>query len=145
MTRRLELSALLFLVAGLARAEGLPSPDDAMVTQVAAATWKAAPKPVPEGVQVAPIAVDPATKASIAYAKFPPGLKFPTHTHSFNEYTVLISGKATFTLDGVAHELAPGSYIVIPAKTKHSVVCGPGAECVLLTRRAGPTDYQFMP
>ena len=42
------------------------------------------------------------------------------------------------------HQLVPGSYIVIPPKTVHSAACAEGAECVLLTRRSGPTDYNFV-
>ena len=45
---------------------------------------------------------------------------------------------------GKEHQIVPGSYFVIPAKTVHQLTCGTGAECVLLTRRAGPTDYNFV-
>ncbi len=70
------------------------------------------------------IAVDPKTGGLVAYAKFPPGYVFPQHWHSHTEYTVLLSGKASFTLDGKTHELIPGSYVVIPAKAHDSVTCG---------------------
>ena len=91
-----------------------------------------------------PIAVDPNTGGSVGYAKFPPGFVFPTHWHSATEYTVLISGKASFTVAGKTHQLVPGSYLVVPPKTEHGVTCSQGADCVLLTRRGGPTDYHFV-
>ncbi len=69
---------------------------------------------------------------------------FPTHWHSATEHTVLITGKASFTVGGKTHQLVPGSYLVVRPKTEHGVTCGQGAECVLLTRRAGPTDYHFV-
>ena len=47
-------------------------------------------------------------------------------------------------LDGKPHELVPGSYVVIPAKTHHELDCGASGECLLLTRRAGPMDYNFV-
>jgi quercetin dioxygenase-like cupin family protein len=142
--RWLTLLVVVTSAGALADGPALPSPEAALVANLASAVWKPAPKPVPEGVQVSPIAVDPETKASLAYARFPPGLKFPVHTHSHAEYTVLVSGQATFTVEGVVHELRAGSYLVIPAKVKHGVTCGAGSECILLTRRAGPTDYQFV-
>ena len=74
----------------------------------------------------------------------PPGYTFPMHWHSAAEYTSVISGKAQFTVNGKTYDLEPGSYIVIPAKAHHMAKCAPGAECVLLTRRAGPADYNWV-
>ena len=56
----------------------------------------------------------------------------------------MISGSAALLLDGKPHELVPGSYVVIPAKTHHELDCGASGECLLLTRRAGPMDYNFV-
>jgi quercetin dioxygenase-like cupin family protein len=146
MNKTMKLLALVLLLGAVARAEGdkPPSTEDALVADVATAKWKAASKPVPSEVQVSPIAVNPETKASIAYAKFPAGFKFPLHWHSHAEYSVFVSGKGTFILDGTPHEMTVGSYIVIPAKSKHELHCGAEAECIVLTRRAGPTDYHFV-
>jgi len=47
-------------------------------------------------------------------------------------------------LDGKQHEISPEATPVIPAKMVHQFTCGPGADCLLLTRRAGPTDYNFI-
>ena len=148
MHQRATLLVTFFLAAvayAQAPAAKPPSSEDALVMNLADAKWAAPKVPeVPPGVMAAPIAVDPKTGGPLAYAKFPPGYVFPPHWHSHTEYTVLISGKASFTLDGKTHELTPGSYVVIPAKAHHSVTCGQGSECVLLTRRAGPIDYHFV-
>jgi len=142
------LSASLLLCA-TARADGPakpPSTEDAQVAHVAEAHFAPPKAPeVPAGAMAAAIAVDPATGGSVAYARFPAGYVFRAHWHSHAEYTLLVSGKATFTLDGKSHQLVAGSYVAIPAKLPHSVTCAAGAECVLFTRRAGPTDYHMVP
>lgn len=140
------LAILLVAVLTYADPAKPPSAEDALVTHVADAKWAAPQLPeIPSGAMTSPIAVDPKTGGSVGYAKFPPGYVFPSHWHSQTEYTVLLSGKARFTIEGKSHELVPGSYIVIPAKSHHAVTCGAGSECLLLTRRAGPTDYHFDP
>ncbi len=144
---RRAIPLVVFALAAITYADApkLPSTEDALVAHLAGAKWAAPTVPgIPPGVMASPIAVDPNTGGSVGYAKFPPGFVFPTHWHSATEYTVLISGKASFTVAGKTHELVPGSYLVVPPKTEHGVTCGQGAECVLLTRRAGPTDYHFV-
>ncbi len=145
MKKTLKLLPLVLLVSAVARADGdkMPSTEEALVVHLEGAKWKPAPKPN-EAVMVSPIAVDPASKASLGYAKFPAGYKFPAHFHTHAEYSVLISGKAVFTIDGKEHAMEPGSYVTIPGKTKHALTCGEGAECVLLTRRPGLADYHWV-
>lgn len=63
---------------------------------------------------------------------------------SHAEYTTIVAGKGTFTLDGKPHEVQAGSDLVIPAKVHHALVRAAAAGCVLLTRRVGPTDYSFV-
>jgi quercetin dioxygenase-like cupin family protein len=84
------------------------------------------------------------TKGATVYAKTPAGTGLPAHWHSATEYTVLLAGKGTLTLDGKQHEVAPGGYVVIPAKAVHQFVCSAGTDCLLFTRRGGPTDYNFV-
>jgi quercetin dioxygenase-like cupin family protein len=121
-----------------------PSTEDGRIVHLKDVQWTPAKmKEFPPGAMSSVIAVDPQTGGSIAYGKFPAGGALATHWHSFAEYTVLLSGKATFTVDGKATELSPGDFIVIPAKVLHSLKCGAGAECVVFTRRGGATDYHF--
>jgi quercetin dioxygenase-like cupin family protein len=146
VSRYFAVAALLVTTAARSDAPAAkpPSTEDAQVVHLKDVQW-APPKAkeFPPGALTAPIATDPQTGGSIGYGKFPAGYALPTHWHSFTEYTVLLSGKATFTVDGKASELSPGDFIVIPPKAHHSLKCGAGAECVLMTRRAGPTDYHF--
>ena len=78
----------------------------------------------------APSSVD----ASVTTAAAPEG----------TEYTSVVSGKMQFTVNGKTYDLVPGSYVVIPAKAHHMAKCAPGAECIAITRRAGPPDYNWV-
>lgn len=140
-----RIALLLFASAALAAdAPKLPSTEGMLVADPQQAKFNPVTmEGVPPGAVTSPIAVDPETKASIGYAKFPPGFAFPKHWHSQTEYTVLLAGTATFEIDGKPHQLVPGSYVVIPAKTPHQLHCG-STECLLLTRRAGATDYNWV-
>ncbi len=150
MPRLSALLAVTVLFPLAARADEAPKPkppstEEQLVAGLASAKWVPAPTPgLPKGAQVSAIGVDPATGGSTAYARLPPGYRLPMHFHSHAEYTAIIAGKGTFTLDGKLHEVQAGSYLVIPAKVHHALVCAAGTECVLLTRRAGPTDYNFV-
>jgi len=146
MHRPLRLSLVVVLPAALALAADNkpPTMDEQQVAHLKDAKFAAPKLPeIPPGAMGAPIASDP-NGPNVGYAKFKPGYTFPMHWHSFTEYTVLLSGKGEFTVNGKTYELEPGSYIVIPAKAHHMAKCAAGAECILLTRRAGPADYNWV-
>lgn len=146
MHRPLRLSLLVVLPAALVFAADNkpPAMDDQIAVNLKDAKWAAPKLPeIPPGVMGSPIAADPGG-GNIGYAKFTPGFTFPMHWHSAAEYTSVISGKAQFTVNGKTYDLEPGGYIVIPAKAHHTAKCGSGAECILLTRRAGPVDYNWV-
>jgi quercetin dioxygenase-like cupin family protein len=135
---------MTILFALLLAAGTPPSTEDAMVVHIKDAKFAPATMAgMPQGVSNAPIGVDPNTKGGTGYGKLTAGTTLPEHFHSFPEYTALISGKATLTVEGKKNEIAPGDYFILPAKTKHALTCNQGSDCVLLTRRAGPTDYTF--
>lgn len=144
---RPAIALCLLFAATLVRADPpapRPAVDEAQVVHLADAHWNPIKLPeVPAGGFSSLVAGDPKTGPSLAYAKFSPGFAFPAHHHSHTEYTVLLSGAATFVVDNKPHALVAGSYLVIPAGVPHSVTCEAPAECLLLTRRAGATDYQF--
>jgi quercetin dioxygenase-like cupin family protein len=136
------LTLSLLLAAGAANP---PSTEEALVAQVATAKFVETTTPnAPKGSTNALIGVDPSTKGPTGYGKTPAGKGFPPHWHSFAEYTVLLAGNGTLTLDGKKQAVAQGSYFVIPAKIVHEFICGSDGDCVLLTRRAGPADYNFV-
>ena len=140
-----KLVLLLVATAAAADAPKPPSTEEALVASVESAKFVESTTPhSPKGSQGAMIGIDPNTKGATAYGKTPAGTGLPAHWHSSAEYTVLLSGRGILTLDGKKHEVAPGGYLVIPAKMVHQFTCNPGADCLLLTRRGGPTDYNFV-
>jgi quercetin dioxygenase-like cupin family protein len=146
---RLTLLALASTAAS-ARADapaGLPPVDSGQAVIFSDVKWTPfrVPEgaPIPAGLMVSRVAGDAQTGPSVSYVKFPAGYAFPAHWHSFTEYSVVISGILQSSVNGKATALPPGSYFVLPAKTVHQTTCQPGQECVVLVRRAGPTDYHF--
>src|SRR5262245_28373509 len=142
MNRPLKIAALL-LFAAVARADDV-KPGEGKVTHLEEAHW-IVPKVegIPEGVMASPISQDPKSGESVGYGKIPAGTHFPSHWHSHVEHSILIHGKAKFTLGGKEHEIAPGSFVEIPAKMHHELWCLAGDDCVLFTHRGGPTDYHW--
>jgi quercetin dioxygenase-like cupin family protein len=57
---------------------------------------------------------------------------------------MLVSGKATLTVEGKPHTLVPGSYTVLPSKKLHELSCDDPAGCVSLVRRSGPPDVNWV-
>ena len=51
-----------------------------------------------------------------------PGMKLFPHVHEdFDQIATIISGTAIYTVNGVAHEVGPGSLILIPAGQPHFI------------------------
>ena len=140
-----KILPLLIAAAALADAPKPPSTEDAMVATLAEAKFVDSTMPqAPKGSQQALLGVDPNTKGPTAYSKTPAGAGLPAHWHSFAEYTALLSGSGTLMLAGKSQQVGPGSYFIIPAKTPHQFTCAAGADCMLLTRRTGPVDYNWI-
>src|SRR3954447_3343317 len=137
------LFAALLLAAGNAPATP-PSTEEILVVKLKDAKFNPnTAKGVPAGVSGSPIGVDPKTSGPTGYSKFAAGTKFPEHIHSYTEYSALVAGNATLTIQDKTYELSAGDYAIIPAKTPHSLTCHQDGDCVQLTRRAGPNDYTF--
>ena len=141
-----SLSLLVVLTASAVPAQA-PSPaptvDSALVANLKDAKWTPWTTPgAPTGVMVWPVAGDGKTGPSLTYAKWPAGLAFPAHWHSFAETAVIITGTLAFVIDGKPYELSAGSAVTFPAKQVHRGTCKDGP-CILLIRRTGATDYHF--
>ena len=150
---RLFCSALLaMLLTVTLRAEGesqerSPSPDQPLVTNLDDADWgpPGTADGFPRGVQSAQLGIDPDNGGPIYYARFPAGSHFDLHWHSHTEYVAVLSGEVTLVLGEETHALSPGSYIVIPARMNHSWDVPPGGDdSVILVRRRGPADFNFV-
>ena len=99
---------------------------------------------VPVGVRTARVGIDPATGGVTYYAKFPACSHFDLHWHTHDEFVVVVQGAVTIELGAETHSLRLGSYIVIPGKMNHSWDVPEGDDVVILVRRAGPADFNFV-
>lgn len=99
----------------------------------------------PVGVQTARQGVDPDTGGITYYARFPAGSHFDLHWHTHDEYVVVVQGELSIRLGEDDHDLAVGSYVVIPGSLNHSwTVPAEGEDAIILVRRAGPADFHFV-
>lgn len=49
------------------------------------------------------------------------GARLPEHSHPHEQLTYVLSGRLSFRLDGVAHDLAAGAVLLIPGGVPHGV------------------------
>lgn len=98
----------------------------------------------PLGVRTAQQGVDPVTGGITYYAMFPAGTHFDLHWHSWDEFVVVVSGAVTLELGDITQLVQTGSYIVIPAKMPHSWDVPLDEDVVILVRRAGPADFNYI-
>ncbi|HZI65871.1 MAG TPA: cupin domain-containing protein [Thermoanaerobaculia bacterium] len=94
-----------------------------------------------KGFWIAPLWGDPSKGAYGALKKVAGGTELGWHTHTHAQKVVAVSGTIGFTLEGEsAKDLTAGSYVYLPAKTKHHTVCKTGADCIFFEEQPGKTD-----
>lgn len=98
----------------------------------------------PAGLRNASIARDPETGGITYLARFPAGSRFEMHWHTYTETVVVLEGAVDIKLDGTEHTATAGSYVIIPGGAHHDWRVHPGADVVLLARRDGPPDFNFV-
>jgi quercetin dioxygenase-like cupin family protein len=69
--------------------------------------------------QVSVLRVDPKTQATQLLIRVPKQMHVPMHWHSANETHTMIKGTMVFEHDGQRHELGPGGFNYVPARTHH--------------------------
>jgi quercetin dioxygenase-like cupin family protein len=150
MARRigfLLMGAALTVGATSAHAQSRSQPPlEALVVNFRDAEWGppgTTPR-FPAGVQTAQLGVDPATGGPSYLARFPAGSHFDLHWHTHPEYVFVLSGAVTLELGEDTHALEPGDYVVIPGAMNHSWDVPQGAPVVILVRRSGPADFNFV-
>jgi len=51
-----------------------------------------------------------------------PGLRLNPHSHQdFDQLAYLVTGRANYYIDGVPHEMVPGSMLLVPAGSEHYI------------------------
>jgi len=86
--------------------------------------------------QVSILRVDPKTQATQLLIRVPKAMHVPVHWHSANETHTVIKGTMVFEHGGQPHELGPGGFNYIPARTPHQAWCSDDA-LVFITVDAG--------
>ncbi len=104
-------------------------------------TWADGPM---KGVKVAALWGDMTKNAPFgALIKFEPGLMHPLHWHSQTLKLLIVSGTFLHRDEGgMEVRLAPGSYLVQPANSRHMSGCAPGNECLFLMQGGGRFDFK---
>jgi quercetin dioxygenase-like cupin family protein len=61
----------------------------------------------------------------LGIAEFGPGGTLNPHVHAPAEFYLGLTGSGIVTIDGVAHEIAPGVAVYVPGNAEHGTVAGP--------------------
>ena len=85
----------------------------------------------PPGVQQVMLRRDLKTGAFAALQRLPPGFSAPLHAHAANLRIVIVSGTIVHGPEGKPEvRLGPGSYLMLPARARHTTVCDKASACV---------------
>ena len=98
----------------------------------------------PAGLRNASIAHDPETDGITYLARFPAVSRFEMHWHTYTETVVILQGAVDINLDGTEYTATEGSYVIIPGGAHHDWRVHADADVVLLARRDGPPDFNFV-
>jgi quercetin dioxygenase-like cupin family protein len=83
-------------------------------------------------------------QALLVMNELTPGMKLAPHVHeSFDQIAYIVSGTAVYHVDGVDHEVGPGSLILIPAGQTH-YIRPTGTEKVLNLDVFGPARQDLI-
>ncbi len=140
------LSSAFFLQSALQAQESQGSKYEALAIDLSEIEWGPAGggNGFPIGVRSARQGIDPVTGGITYYAKFPAGSHFDLHWHTHDEFVVVVQGSVTIVLGNESHLVSTGSYVVIPGKLNHSWDVPAGEDAVIVVRRGGPADFNFV-
>ena len=102
--------------------------------------WVDAPDSPAPGVKMAVVQGDPSKGASHFFVKLPAGFSAPLHHHTPDHYVAVVTGTATYNVDGKDYTLPPGSYFSFTGKKQHTTKCNEGADCVFFVDARGKWD-----
>jgi quercetin dioxygenase-like cupin family protein len=84
--------------------------------------------------------------ATVANYVFSPGARFPLHSHSQEQITLVEEGEVTMTMEGESRRLVAGEWSVVAPHVEHGVRAGrEGARIVAIVvpRRNDPDDLRL--
>lgn len=107
-------------------------------------TWQImVPELGADGPQAAILRVDPNTGATQLLIRMPKRMHVPVHWHSANETHTVIKGTMVFEHGGQPHELGPGGFNYIRARTPHQAWSATDDALVFITVD-GPWDVNWV-
>jgi quercetin dioxygenase-like cupin family protein len=110
--------------------------------------WGDAPAGLPPGAKLAVLDGDPNKPGSFTVRlKTPVGYKIPPHTHPTAERVTGISGTARIGMgekfdEATAHEIAPGSFVVLPPNMAH--FASMTDETIVQIQSEGPFQIKYV-
>ncbi len=137
------LCLFLILSPGCKRARRAPAPSAAVQFP-----WDTKWTEVPgrQGVEQAILWGNPNKEAHGLLTKFARGTENLHQKHRSGERGVVVSGTFIVGLENQDQkQLAPGSYLFVPAGVTHTEACTPDADCILFTERLGMADANSAP
>jgi quercetin dioxygenase-like cupin family protein len=110
-------------------------------TLMPAGEMKWVPMPGLEGALQVPLFGDPTKEAHRILYKWPAGTKAPTHTHTYGDRGMVVSGTLSLAVEGAAPKKLPaGSFFSLAGGTKHATAVEGDQPCVFYIEREGPFD-----
>jgi quercetin dioxygenase-like cupin family protein len=95
------------------------------------------------------IVADPGTglRSATQFVGYIPPVRAPDHFHTYDEVIYVLEGEGRFHAGGIAHPVAPGTCIGLPARTVHCLEnAGPGVmRLVAVFRPAGSPAAAYYP
>ena len=144
----LAIVAALMLVPALSYAEDAPKPKAKAKAgkepvTMAAEDQKWTEIPESHGVMVTNLWGDMNKGAYGGMAKFPAGHASPLHTHTADAKVIVVAGTFLYTPEGgTEKKFGPGSYVMVPGRSKHTSGCADGAPCVLFQEQSAKFDMK---
>lgn len=79
-----------------------------------------------------------ATHSQLVLMSLAPGEDIGEEVHDLDQFFRVEKGRGQAVLDGVAHEIADGSAVVVPSGTKHNIINTGGVSMKLYTLYSPP-------
>lgn len=147
MRTRILTAVMSFLVAGAVLAQGTGNvkvPGKAVIWPAADLKWTDMTDG-PPGSKIVDLWGDHTKGAFGSLIKFPAGFTAPLHTHTSDMRIVVVSGTFIHTPEGKPEvRLGPGSYLLQPAKYRHTTGCDKASECVFFAEGKGKFDIKMV-
>ena len=125
------------------RGQTKPSPGPSSAPSMKPVIWEAEKiqyKEVQPGIWQGILWGDPQKGAYGSLTKIVGGTQIPLHTHSCDLKAVVVMGKMTVGIDDQVWTVGTGSYLMIPAGTKHTTSVEAGQDCLFFDEGSGKFD-----